>query len=144
MNKYWVYLILGTAFLVNGCATVNTLDTTRTELPERVKSSVFDYPYSEVFQEAGDVCKELKLAIYAEYEDEGRIYAKSSWRWLFVLATQGTFGFGEKVGIYITALDEFSTKVEVVVQKTNLLDVGYADWRVKILELLSERLENKF
>ena len=126
---------------MNGCATVNTLDTTRTRLPERVKSCSFSYSYKEVFQAAKEACQDLKLSIYAEDEKEGRIYAKSSWRWVSVLLTQGTFGFGEKVGIYVTALDELDTRVEVVLQRASLLDVGYADWREKILELIKERLE---
>ncbi|MBL7197793.1 MAG: hypothetical protein ISS47_06810 [Candidatus Omnitrophica bacterium] len=38
------------------------------------------------------------------------------------------------------SLDELNTGVEVVVQKVNLLDIGHADWRVKILDLIFKTL----
>lgn len=141
MKKFiWgVVLVFAGIWLISGCASVGTLDNTRAQRPERAESLVFDYPYAKVFLAAKESCADLKLLIEEEDEREGRIFARSRLRWLWILLIQ--LGYGEKVGIYLTALNDHSTQVEVAVQKRLLIDMGYADWRKKILDSISNKLK---
>ena len=129
-----VFIII--AFLA-GCSTVNTLDTTREKRPHRKKSSMFNYPYDEVFSAAESACKKLGLQVYYRDEGKGKIYARSLVRWLSVIFV----GYGEKVAIYIIPVEEDYIETEVVVQKVYLLSVGYVDWRDKILKEMDKILE---
>ena len=120
-----------------GCATVNTLDKVREEKPERKKVSVLNYSYDEVFAAALAVCKDLDLRIYSVDAKNGEIYAKSLVRWLLLIP----IGFGEKVAIYVVAVDDQNTNVEVVLQKVYLLSIGYTDWRQKVLNAIANNLK---
>lgn len=136
-------ILFSVVLLLNGCASINTLDRTRTEFPDRVKTTVFDASYSEVFTAAKKACQDLKLTVYSEDEAQGKIYARSSLRWLLILISWGSMGFAEKVGIYLTKVDTDSTRVEVAIQKTFLGDIGYADWRDRILASIAANLKQK-
>ena len=142
--SFLIILFITISILISGCATINTLDDTRNKAPKRVKSVTFLFPYENVFKAAKEACQDLGLTIYSEDEVKGRIYAKSTWRFLSVLRNEGVFGSGEQIGIYLTALiNEPYTKVEVAVQKSNLLDLGFTDWRHRILKLIADHIEIK-
>ena len=141
LKKGYVFILIINLLLLNGCATVNTLDETRQEFPDRVKSSVFSSSYNTVYRAAKKACQDLNLKIYSESERLGRIYAYSPKRKSSLLLSAGTFGYGEKVGIYIVDFDEKYTKVDVVVQKQYITDLGHVDWRDKILKQISENIK---
>ena len=139
---FLISMFIAICVFFSGCATVDTLDATRERLPKRVKSITFLYPPEDVFQVAKKACHDLGLTIYSQDEADGKIYAKSSWKFLSVLRNEGVIGSGEQVGIYFTTLSDGPyTKVEVVVQKSNLLDLGFTDWRQRILKLMAEHLK---
>ncbi len=120
---------------LGGCASVNTLDTIRAKHPQKKKASVFREKRFLVFDAAQGVLRELGFIIYYQNSSSGRIYARS--RELLPM-----LGLGEKVGVYIIYLEEDFTKVEVIVQKAFFLNLGYNDWRDKILKKISEYLKN--
>jgi len=124
---------------ISGCSTVNTLDTTREERPHRKKSSMFKYPYDDVFAAAQTACGDLGLRIYQQNKDKGQIYAKSVVRWFGLIF----IGYGEKVAIYVMPVENDYVQTEVVVQKTYLLSIGYVDWRDRILKAMDDILEGK-
>ena len=135
-----ILALFAAVVLFSGCATVNTLDKTRASHPERAVSFTFDYPYFSVYAAVKKACKDLKLVVYSEDQKKSKVYAHSHLRWVPLILTQGTFGFGEKVGIYLKPLGEDKTKVEVVLQKANLLDIGYADWRKRLKKAIEDNL----
>ncbi|MFH1888926.1 MAG: hypothetical protein ABH806_02415 [Candidatus Omnitrophota bacterium] len=139
--KVFLSVIFSAVILLNGCASISTLDRTRAEFPDRVKTAVFDASYGEVFAAAKKACQDLKLSVYLEDEAEGKIYARSSLRWFLILISWGTMGFAEKTGIYLTKTDANSTRVEVAIQKAFSGDIGYADWRDRILASIAANLK---
>ena len=141
MKRPVFHLLIGLALilLACGCATVNTLDETRSKEPSRVELAVFNHTADKVYEAAKKACTDLKLHIYHEDRQEGKIYAWSHLRWSSLLLIQ--LGYGEKVGVYVTPLDASKTKVEVVVQKRFLADAGFSDWRKKILAVIEGNLK---
>ena len=132
-------IIFTLILFVSACSTVNTLDTTREERPYRKKSSMFKYPYDDVFAAAQAACGNLGLRIYHQNKEKGQIYAKSVVRWFGLIFV----GYGEKVAIYVMPVEEDYVQTEVVVQKTYLLSIGYVDWRDRILKEMDKILEGK-
>lgn len=125
--------------LVAGCATAQSLDDTRLKAPDRVVSEVFPFPYAEVYTAARRSCLDLDLVIDRESPEEGKLYVKSSPNMAKVVIYKT--GFGERLGLYVASLGERETKVEVVTQKSNRLEIGYKDYRRILLKLIRARLE---
>lgn len=140
-NNSFFAILFSVVLLLNGCASINSLDKTQTEFPDRVKTAVFNASYSEVFTAAKKACQDLKLTVYSEDEAQGKIYARSSLRWFLILVSWASMGFAEKVGIYLTKVDSDSTRVEVAIQKAFAGDIGYADWRERILTSIAANLK---
>ena len=130
---------IAAALWVAGCATAGSLDDTRAKAPDRVVSDAFNHSFDRVYAAARLSCLDLDLAIEKEDRQRGRIYAKSSPNMAKVVVYKT--GFGEHVGVYVTKIDDQKTKVEVVTQKSNRLEVGYKDYRRIILKLIRPRLE---
>jgi len=141
MRKLFLLLLAGCA----GCATAGSLDDTRLKAPDRILSEVLQHPYERVYAAARLSLLDLELKIEREDSKAGTLYAKSSPN-LAKVAIYRT-GFGESVGIYVTPVDSQQTKIEVVTQKSNRLEVGYkdkpltlaADWGISRGNVRAER-----
>ena len=131
-------LLLG-IFLLGGCATARSLDDTRLKAPDRVVSDTYAFAFDEVYRAARQSVLDLEFVVERELPQEGKIYAKTAPNMAKVLIYKT--GFGERVGVYVTALGERQTKVEVATQKSNRLEVGFRDYRRVILKLIRARLE---
>lgn len=139
MGKVMLLLIAG--LLLSGCATMGSLDSIKKSSDKRVASEVFNYPKGKVFQAAKLAVADAGLGIQMANEDEGKIYAKSAAKMTQLFWT-GT-GYGEYVGVYLIPIDENSTKVDVVVQKNYLLDIGYTDYRNIIMNNIRTILKSQ-
>lgn len=139
MRNTIIYFGLIALLITSGCATSSTLDDTRAKAPERVKTEVLDYPFQEVREAAKESITNLGLMLDREAKkaDTTALYAKSGTNLTKVVLYRS--GFGEMVAIYLTPLSETQTKVEVVLQKSNRLEVGFKDYRelvIKQIELV--------
>lgn len=134
IQKLLLIGIFWTVLTLEGCATINTLDTIHADYPQSKKTSVFREKRFLVFDAAQQVLGELGFTIYYQNSSSGRIYARSK-------ELLPMLGLGEKVGVYVIYLEEDFTKVEVVVQKAFFLNLGYNDWRDKILKKINEYLK---
>ena len=140
--KRLILLIL--AVSIGGCSTINTLDDTRNYSPNRVETAIFPFYYRQVFYAAEKACDDLGLKIYQSDENKGLIVAKTPIRSPFAMFNDETLSFGEKVAIYVYADTSKNTAVDVVVQKRNLADITYIDWRPKIIKEIRRNLFQHF
>lgn len=140
-NSSKLVIIVGLLNLI-GCTTLEGLDSTRKNAPQRLKSDVFDSTYDKVFEAAKLACAESGLAIQSSSKAEGKIYAQrfpeTSRVAGFILSADNDKG--EMIGIYVTKLGENQTKVELAIQKIDLTQEGYRDNREIILNLIRSKL----
>ena len=127
-----------------GCSTINTLDDTRNYSPNRVTTAIFPFYRNQVFYAAEKACDDLGLIIYHSDKAKGIIIAKTPIRSPFAMFNDETLSLGEKVAIYIYATTSKNTSVDVVVQKRNLADITYVDWRPKIISAIRTNLFHHF
>ena len=125
--------------LLAGCATAHTLDDTRQKAPDRVISEVYPFSFEEVYTAARRSCLDLELGIEREDPKTGILYATSSPNMAKVLIYKT--GFGEHLGIYLSPDEKQGTRVDIVTQKSNRLEIGYKDYRRINLKLIRARLE---
>ena len=137
-------ILLVLAVSVIGCSTINTLDDTRIYSPNRVKTAIFPFYYRQVFYAAEKACYDLGLKIYHIDKTKGIIVAKTPIRSPFDMFNDETLSFGEKVAIYVYVDTSKNTAVDVVVQKRNLADITYIDWRPKIIKEIRSNLFQYF
>lgn len=129
------------SFVLSSCATVGTLNGVRKSGDKRVVKEIFPYPKDKVFKAAKIAVADAGLGIQMANEEQGKIYAKSAAKMTQLFWT-GT-GYGEFVGVYLTPIEENKTQVEVVIQKSYLLDIGYTDYRNIIMNNIRTQLSSQ-
>lgn len=143
MRKIIFVIMTAWAIFISGCATTGTLDDTWKKAPGRLKEEVINYSFDKTYDATKMAILNIGLALDSEGKKDNTtmLYAKSTANMAKVIFF-GT-GYGEMVGIYLTPLSETQTKLEVAVEKTYKLDVGYKDYRGLIINQIKTILELK-
>lgn len=130
--------VLYLSFILSSCATVGSLNGVRQKGDRRVIREVFLYPKDKVWKAVKIAVADAGLGIQMVNETEGKIYAKSPLKMTQFMWT-GT-GMGEFIGVYVTSIEENKTQVEIVIQKSYLLDIGYTDYRNIVMNNIRTQL----
>lgn len=138
---FFVFGVL--ALILSGCATPGTLDDAREKAPKRMQSEVIDHPIDKVHEAAKSAVFNLGLSLESEStRGETRvIYARSPASVTKIIWAGN--GYGELVGVYMTPVSETQTNVEVGVQKSNKMEMGYKDYRGLVLNQIKTLLAPK-
>lgn|SRR3989338_4731716 len=126
MQKIIALLVI--AFILLGCATVNTVKGAKgTGTVEE-----FNYPYDKVYEATIDALKELSIEIVEKNKVSGEIIGKR---------TASNVSFGERMAVFISALSPQRSKVEIISKTYLATNIFAKDWTQSIFSRIRENLK---
>lgn len=92
----------------------------------------FPVPYEEAWEAAVTAMNSVGLPVVSASQAEGVILGETA---------MSAFSYGENVAIFVEAVDDTSTSVEVVSKRALSTTVFATDWAPKILDRVAEVLD---
>ena len=142
MKKILINLLV-LVFTLSSCASVQSLQRSYREKPERIKEVVFDAPYERVIDASREAAQIRKLKIVEPASNEEELYMNRNFNWLLaIIVFKGIQVHGGKMAAYFTPIDADSTKMELVFQKNTPVDLLTFDEREPFIREIRKILAN--
>jgi hypothetical protein len=126
--KYIATLLFAT--LIAGCTTLKDASDAR----GTGKSQVYEAEYDVVWDAVVAVITESKLDLVSKDKEDGKILAQKG---------MSAFSYGENVAVFVDAISESSSKVEVVSKRALQTNIVAKNWSNHILTGVEEKIKKQ-
>ena len=130
MRQCLMICLLFVCVLSSGCSTISDAKNAKGTGAFRV----YDAPLEIVWSTVIDCINTSQLQLVNENREEGYILAQRG----FSLDS-----YGEEVAVFVTALSEKRTRVEIVSKKVLAANIFAPDWSKRLFEAIENRLKIK-